>query len=117
MTAIKLFDAVQQSKCINDELKALKTLVEYLFHRIQSTGDQNAFDDDHYLHDVSLDSSSMPESFFTQQDILNRFVCYVFVRRFGWSEASDNGVRPGHGVTDPEHKSQINEILEHILLW
>ena len=115
MSAADLFDAVQQSRDIKQELKALKCLEEHLLCKDKPNEEQNAIDED-YLHSVSLGGTCTPEKFFNQQETLNRFVCYVFVRRFGWSEVS-NGFSSGHSITDPEHKSQINELLGNILRW
>ncbi|KAK3085980.1 hypothetical protein FSP39_011613 [Pinctada imbricata] len=59
-------------------------------------------------------------------DTLNKFVCYVFERRYGWSEAGREGSRrvrrmSSTGVTlgssDGQQKAIINDLLDNLIKW
>lgn len=67
-----------------------------------------------------------PLDFCVTQDVLNKFTCYVFDRRFGWSEAnSDGGGRVRRtsctgavlASSDGHHKAVINDMLDTFLIW
>ncbi|XP_069112054.1 uncharacterized protein [Argopecten irradians] len=67
-----------------------------------------------------------PLKFCGTQEALNKFTCYVFDRRFGWSEAnSDGGGRVRRmsctgtllASSDGHHKAIIIELLDVFLKW
>ncbi|XP_021365887.1 uncharacterized protein LOC110458492 isoform X2 [Mizuhopecten yessoensis] len=67
-----------------------------------------------------------PLEFCGTQEALNKFTCYVFDRRFGWSEAnSDGGGRVRRmsctgtvlASSDGHHKAVIIELLDVFLKW
>ena len=57
---------------------------------------------------------------------LNKFVCYIFERRYGWSEAGKDGGRrvrkiSSTGATldssDGQLKAVINDLLDNFIRW
>ena len=52
---------------------------------------------------------------------LDTFVCYIFERRYGWSEGEDSNHRKSSKFIptkhDVEHKVAINETLDEFLDW
>jgi hypothetical protein len=115
MTAAKLFAAVQQAKSVKQEVETLELLEDHLLSPASTSFNPDVFEED-YLQNVDLSDTHRPETSFPQQELLNQFVCYVFVRRFGWSEAGDGPIS-GHTFTEQRYKLRINESLGNILHW
>lgn len=66
-----------------------------------------------------------PTSLFTEENDLNRFTCYLFERRYGWSEVGKDGPRRVRRLScgsvlpsdNVHHKAIINDILGDFLKW
>ncbi|XP_071494032.1 uncharacterized protein [Diadema antillarum] len=90
------------------------------------------------LGDEILDNPfprSTPEGLFPRQTELNHFICYVFRRRYGWSEAAASNPHEQcprdlsnnreeaislpipHGENQVVHKNRLNEILDEMVKW
>ncbi|XP_041455254.1 uncharacterized protein LOC121408020 isoform X2 [Lytechinus variegatus] len=100
---------------------------EFLSFASKNLGDEEVFDDPF--------PRTPPESIFPGQDDLDQLTCYVFRRRYGWSEAATSigkddrvgvpaGVLEGSGVmTAPQQKNQVilknrlNELLDEFVRW
>ena len=70
--------------------------------------------------------SQHPEILLSSQETLNRFTCYLFERRFGWSEAKQEGtkvqVRRLGSVGQPsqeeaKYKDLLNGMLDDFIKW
>jgi hypothetical protein len=62
----------------------------------------------------------------SNDDVLNKLTCYVFDRRYGWSEAGRDGRRcvrrmSSTGTTleasDGHVKAMLNDLLDNIIKW
>ena len=67
-----------------------------------------------------------PEEICTTQENLNKFTCYLFNRRFGWSETdTEDGRRVRRmscsGATmsagNEKQKAFLNTLLDHLIKW
>ena len=92
----------------NVEQFPLDEIVEHDFLR----GDHDKFDDDEDPF-----PSARITAVFQNSTSLNQFVCYIFNRRFGWSESQVNrGSRHRH-EENANFKAKINELLDQFLSW
>ena len=130
--------ALPNTTCAEEEILALEKLRETLILR----HDETLKDEDDCEKDwlrkglsevVNPFPSKSPESCFFLQEDLNNFTCYLFERRFGWSECTTNleeyssgeqgnfGSRRSSGSLriqdNSKFKAKLNELLDEYLKW
>lgn len=85
-------------------------------------GNQNHFHGEMSTHHLE----SQIVVLISDQDVLNKLTCYVFDRRYGWSEAGRDGMRrvrrmSSTGTTleasDGHMKAVLNDLLDNIIRW
>ncbi|XP_072051956.1 uncharacterized protein [Amphiura filiformis] len=95
---------------------------EWLSMAVENLGDD---DDDEVVNPFP---KMIPNQLFTHQDDLNQFTCYVFMRRFGWSEGiNGETVQDERSVTlqkgklamekEAQCKARVNELLDEFIKW
>lgn len=123
---INALEAIKSTFIQTDLRSSLDLEEEFLNFASKNLGDE-VFDDPF--------PRSTPEGVFPGQRDLDQFTCYVFRRRYGWSEAAtcigkDDGVGgyaeglESTGVmTAPQQKNQVilksrlNELLDEFVRW
>ena len=103
-----------------------QTLVS-LQQRLQPFANVEQFplDEEIVEHDFLLgihdDGNSFPSAkittVFQNATSLNQFVCYVFNRRFGWSESQRIKSSRHQNEENAKFKAKINELLDQFLAW
>ena len=73
------------------------------------------------IHDHSSDENPFPlariTTVFQTTTSLNQFVCYMFNRRFGWSESQVIRGSRHQNEENVHFKAKINELLDQFLAW
>ena len=103
-----------------------QTLVS-LQQRLQPFANVEQFplDEEIVEHDFLIGSHDDENSFpsakittvFQNATSLNQFVCYVFNRRFGWSESQRIKSSRHQNEENAKFKAKINELLDQFLAW
>lgn len=112
------------------ELGSLKSIHKQL-RCLSSALDKSESDGDIKFLLSAQDGSPYPDvnirSLCKTQNLLNKFTCYLFERRFGWSESNQDHVGRRvrrlscTGVTleasDGQQKAFINDLIDSLLQW
>ena len=140
-TCSNFLDQLQHSANLSDEVITLEGLLTDLNPAEKSQNQSNDLeeewlsmaaenlgDDDEDI--VNPFPKVTPNQQFTQQDDLNQFICYVFMRRFGWSEGiNGESVQEARSLASPlqrgklamekeaQHKAKLNELLDELIRW
>ena len=74
-----------------------------------------------FLLGTLADENSLPSAkitaVFQSATSLNQFVCYVFNRRFGWSESQRIKSSRRQNEENSRFKTKINDLLDQFLAW
>ena len=112
------------------ELESLQLIHKQLW-LLSSVHDKNVSDFDIKFFFPSQEGNLYPDInigiLCKTQNLLNKFTCYLFERRFGWSESNqDNGGRRVRrmsctGITleasDGQQKAFINDLIDSLIQW
>lgn len=121
--------ALLSAKSSTEEQIMLKSIHRHLSDLSSAVkGFQNGNGNQNHFHGEL--SASYLESqivvLISDQDVLNKLTCYVFDRRYGWSEAGRDGMRrvrrmSSTGTTleasDGHVKAVLNDLLDNIIRW
>ena len=117
-------DELVSCKDLAKELSLLKVMTYQLFENSPSSANDGFFEEESEA-DFLLTASKCQESisqsidtFFSgNQETINKFVQYVFMKRYGWSEKQSSPKRDLLADKAGECKEDMNKLLDKLVKW
>ncbi|XP_062613685.1 uncharacterized protein LOC134275417 [Saccostrea cucullata] len=120
--------ALLSAKSSTEEQLMLKSIHKHLSNLDDTGKGFQKGDGNHHVYGEMSSSNheSQLVALISNDDVLNKLTCYVFDRRYGWSEAGIDGTRrvrkmSSTGTTleasDGHVKAVLNDLLDNIIKW
>lgn len=120
--------ALLSAKSSSEEQLMLKSIHKYLSNLDDSGKGFQKGDGNHHVYEeiCAPHTETQLVALISNDNVLNKLTCYVFDRRYGWSEAGRDGRRrvrkmSSTGTTleasDGHVKAMLNDLLDNIIKW